>query len=76
MNDEQRKHDKEVIELASEQFAEILVASIDEQASKPKNTEWTKEERDNVVGAFQILLEMDKKQHPENYKRNKKEEVK
>lgn len=67
MNDEQIKHDKEVIELASEQFAEILVASIDEQASKPKNTEWNKEERDNVVGAFQILLEMDKKQNPENY---------
>ena len=59
---------KEVIERASEQFAQILVASIDEKA-KPKSAEWTKEERDNIVGAFQILLEMDKKQHPENYKK-------
>jgi len=75
MKDESQKDNEEIMERASEQFAQIIVASIDEQA-KPKSTEWTKEERDNVVGAFQILLEMDKKQHPENYKRNKTEEVK
>ena len=43
MIDEPKKNDEEVIELASDQLAEIFVASIDEQASKPKNTECTKE---------------------------------
>lgn len=33
----------------------------------PKN--WTKEERDRVVGVFQILLDMDKKQNPHLYKK-------
>lgn len=39
----EKKDNNEVVEHVSEQFAQILVASIDEQ-SKPKNTEWTKEE--------------------------------
>lgn len=33
----------------------------------PKN--WTKEEMDRVVGVFQWLIEQDKKQNPERYKR-------
>ncbi len=32
----------------------------------PEN--WTKEELDNVVNAFQWLLEQDKKQNPDLYK--------
>jgi hypothetical protein len=33
----------------------------------PQN--WTPEEKDRVVGVFQLLLEMDKKQHPERYRK-------
>jgi hypothetical protein len=34
-----------------------------------ESEKWTPEERDNIVGVFQILLEMDKKQNPGNYKK-------
>lgn len=29
---------------------------------------WTDEERDRVVGVFELLLKMDKKQNPDRYK--------
>ncbi len=32
---------------------------------------WTQEERDRIVGLFDLLLKMDKKQNPESYKTNK-----
>ena len=38
--------------------------------TNPKN--WTKEEKDRVVGAFQWLLKEDKKQNPNLYKKRKK----
>lgn len=30
---------------------------------------WTREEKDRIVGAFKTLLEMDKKQNPELYRK-------
>jgi hypothetical protein len=46
-----------------------------------KLSKWTNEERDRIVGAFQILLKADKKQNPHLYeikketsnRRNKKD---
>ena len=32
---------------------------------------WTKEERDRVVGLFEMLIEMDKKQNPDLYNHKK-----
>jgi hypothetical protein len=34
----------------------------------PKN--WTEEERDRVVGFFNLLLKMDRKQNPDRYKKS------
>jgi hypothetical protein len=74
MKDKSKKDNEEIIERASEQFAQIFVASIDEH-TKPKSTEWNKEERDNIVGAFDWLLKQDKKQHPENYKKTEQNDT-
>lgn len=30
---------------------------------------WNQEEKDRIVGAFKILIEMDKKQNPELYRK-------
>lgn len=38
-----------------------------EDKKNPDN--WTEEERERVVGVFQILLEMDRKQNPDRYKK-------
>lgn len=38
-----------------------------EDKRNPKN--WTKEETDRVVAVFQWLLEQDKKQNPDRYKK-------
>jgi hypothetical protein len=37
-----------------------------EDKGDPKN--WTEEERDRVVGLFQLLLKIDKRQNPDLYK--------
>lgn len=37
-----------------------------EEKKNPKN--WTKEERDRVVGLFDLLIKMDKQQNPDLYK--------
>jgi hypothetical protein len=37
-----------------------------EDKSNPKN--WTEEERDRVVGLFQLLLKIDKRQNPDLYR--------
>ncbi|MDD4931288.1 MAG: hypothetical protein PHG66_04075 [Candidatus Colwellbacteria bacterium] len=37
-----------------------------EDKRNPKN--WTEEERDRVVGLFQLLLKIDKRQNPDLYK--------
>jgi len=45
----------------------LLSPSMDqEDKSNPKN--WTEEERDRVVGLFQLLLKIDKRQNPDLYK--------
>ncbi len=36
-----------------------------------KNIKWNEEERRNIVGAFQILLDIDKRMNPYLYKRKK-----
>jgi hypothetical protein len=38
-----------------------------EDKRNPNN--WTKEERDRVVGEFELLLQMDKKQKHDRYKK-------
>ena len=36
---------------------------------KPKKSlDWSEDQKRNIVGVFEILIEMDKKQYPENYK--------
>ncbi len=40
---------------------------------KPKD--WTEEERQNIVGAFQILLDVDKRINPHLYKIKKPSEI-
>lgn len=40
-----------------------------ENLDKRNPDNWTTEERDRVVGVFQILLEMDRRQHPERYRK-------
>ncbi len=40
-----------------------------EDKKDPKN--WTIEERDGIVGLFELLLKMDKKQNPDLYKIDK-----
>jgi hypothetical protein len=37
-----------------------------EDKKNPKN--WTEEERDRVVGLFDLLIKMDKEQNPDLYK--------
>lgn len=34
-----------------------------------KTLPWTKEETDRVVAVFELLISMDKKQNPENYRK-------
>lgn len=38
------------------------------QEDKKDPTNWTEEERDRIVGLFDLLLKMDKKQNPDLYK--------
>ena len=38
---------------------------------KDKRTEWTEEERQNIVGVFQILLDVDRRINPHLYKKRK-----
>ncbi len=33
---------------------------------------WTKEETENIVGFFDLLLKIDRRHNPERYKKNKK----
>lgn len=40
-----------------------------ENIDKRNPNNWTNEERDRVVGAFNLLIEMDKKQNPHLYKK-------
>jgi hypothetical protein len=40
-----------------------------EDKRDPKN--WTEEERDRVVGFFQLLLQVDKRQNPDLYRKSK-----
>lgn len=40
-----------------------------------KNTKWTDEEKQNVVGVFKILLDMDRKQNPHLYGKKKLSEI-
>ena len=35
---------------------------------KQNPTHWTQEERDRIVGLFDLLLKMDKEQNPDQYK--------
>lgn len=39
-----------------------------DQEDKRNPENWTEEERDRVVGLFQLLLKIDKKQNPDLYK--------
>ena len=41
---------------------------------KQNPTHWTQEERDIIVGLFDLLLKMDKKQNPDAYKTDKLKE--
>lgn len=41
---------------------------------KQNPTHWTQEERDRIVGLFDLLLKMDKKQNPDSYKISKLKE--
>lgn len=41
-----------------------------------KENEWTEEEKQNVVGVFKILLDVDKRINPQNYKLISKQPVK
>ena len=41
---------------------------------KQNPTHWTQEERDRIVGLFDLLLKMDKKQNPDSYKAGKLKE--
>lgn len=34
-----------------------------------KKVEWTKEERDRIVGFFDLLIKVDKRQNPHLYKK-------
>lgn len=38
---------------------------------KQSSTQWTVEERDRIVGLFDLLLKMDKVQNPDSYKTSK-----
>lgn len=41
--------------------------------TKSKNLpEWSEKETQNVVGVFELLLKVDKRIHPENYKKQEK----
>jgi len=40
---------------------------MDQENNKPKEI-YTKEEMDNVVGLFEVLLKIDKRKNPEKYK--------
>ena len=42
--------------------------------NKKNPDNWTQEERDRVVGLFDLLLKMDKKQNPDKYKNKKTKE--
>lgn len=44
-----------------------VVNSMENEKRKP--SEWTKEETDRIVAVFELLISMDKKQHPENYQK-------
>jgi len=37
------------------------------QKEPNKTLPWTKEETDRIVAVFELLISMDKKQHPKNY---------
>lgn len=41
---------------------------------KQSSTHWTVEERDRIVGLFDLLLKMDKAQNPDSYKTSKLKE--
>lgn len=41
------------------------------QEDKKNPASWTKEERDRVVGLFDLLIKMDKEQNPDLYKLQK-----
>jgi hypothetical protein len=38
------------------------------QEDKRNTNNWTEEERDGIVGLFDLLIKMDKKQNPDLYK--------
>ena len=38
------------------------------QENRKNSKNWTKEERDRIVGFFDLLVQMDKKQNPDLYK--------
>ncbi len=37
-----------------------------------KTADWNEEEKRNIVGVFELLLKVDKRIHPENYKKQEK----
>lgn len=40
---------------------------------EPKKTlDWNEKEKQNIVGIFELLLRVDKRIHPENYKKLEK----
>ena len=48
----------------------LLSLSMNQEDKRdPKN--WTEEERDRVVGFFQLLLQVDKRQNPDLYRKSK-----
>jgi hypothetical protein len=44
---------------------------VNDMEDRRKLPKWTKEETDRVVAVFELLISMDKKQHPENYQKPK-----
>jgi hypothetical protein len=44
-------------------------------ADSKSRPNWTWEERENIVGFFALLLKVDKRMNPQNYKKKKSSEI-
>ncbi len=50
----------------SESQANLIKSKLELQASDPKL--WEKEDQDSLLGLFKLLIEIDMRNNPENYK--------
>ena len=54
-------------------MARIVKMKVDGKKETKKPKDWDEEEKRNIVGLFELLLKVDKRIHPENYKKIEKQ---